>query len=409
MSSEWLLWLIRQVHIPLEAYLFLASLYVLFPALLYPFLAGRIAKKIHQSPRLLARQPSITIVTPAHNEEKCIEGLVNAIKAQDYPKTLFRHIIIADNCSDDTAGKAIAAGAEVLIRHTEKASDKTQALRYASEYLLESGNQADYIVVIDADCTIPPDFLSAVAEATQDNPAGAYQTYRRVSNASDGALPAMDAAAEELRQVINLGVKDCLGLDAHLHGNGTVYRADLFHTCAHARQEPFADDKAWKATLTEANEQVKWIGNAHINYAACTQSDNFQNQRKRWITGQIEMIRSYSLRMIYLGIRRGNRSAIEFGLSMLQLPRSILMVVGLYLLFMSTIFPESTNFSYLFYIGLIVSLIIYGLLGYAIGTIPFHPTTLLSTGIRTISGVSKSTMGVLFGNKTIRWASLRKE
>ncbi|MFK8055197.1 MAG: glycosyltransferase family 2 protein [Saprospiraceae bacterium] len=373
MLTEGLSWILRLTHFPLEVYIVVASLYVLLPALIYPFFAQRIRSKMEVKPKSENSISKFIIVTPAHNEGECIENLIKSIQNQNYPKNKYRHLVVADNCSDHTAPKVIKLGAEVFERQTDAPSDKTQALRYVSDIIRKESTDADYVIVIDADCTLPAHFLSALSEAIEENPSGAYQTYRNVSNAAEGALPAMDAAAEELRQVINLGVKDCLGLDAHLHGNGTAYRIDLFHACAQARQEPFADDKAWKATLTQLGEHVKWVGNAPVEYAAVTESSNFQNQRKRWITGQIEMIRTYSLPMIRLGLKRKDKSALEFGFSMLQLPRAILFLSAGYLFAVSAIAPTLVFGHAAAYFCLGGCLFGYGLLGYAVGGIPLHP------------------------------------
>jgi len=218
----------------------------------------------------------------------------------------------------------------------------------------------------------------------------------------------MDAAAEELRQVVNLGVKHFMGFDAHLHGNGTCFRADLFHQCASGRQEPFADDKAWKATLTELNEEVKWAGNACVHYAAVTKGDKFQNQRKRWITGQIEMIRTYSMRMLWIGLSRPSASAIEFSLSMLQLPRAILLVAAAYFFALSAFSTAITWLPVGVYAFLLVSLFGYGFLGYFLRGLPVSLGQVLHTGFNAISGVASSTLKVIFGKKTSSWAALRK-
>ena len=402
--------LMRVLHAPLETYLLLAGAYVLLPAVLYPLVAKRIRAARAPMGAGCAAQTQILVVTPAHDEEVAIRRLAQSVAAQDYPRERSTHVVVADNCTDATAARARAGGATVWERLSEGASDKTQALRYASDRISEGAGdlEPDYIVVIDADSELPPDYLRELDAAIQDRPLGAYQTYRRVSNPGDGALAAMDAASEELRQLVHLGVKDVLGIDAHLHGNGTAFRTDLFHACARGPQEPFADDKAWKATLTELGERVGWVGAATVLYSVVTREGNFQNQRKRWITGQIEMIRKYSLRMLALGLRRGDASALDFGLSMLQLPRTFLLVETGYLALVSAVAPSITTGSVWLYGILAAGLFGYGLLGYVVGGLPIDSKAVFGTGARAVTGVAASTLRVLFGNKTRRWAALRK-
>ena len=52
------------------------------------------------------------VLVPAHDEATLIARCVGSLKAQTYPADLYELIVIADNCTDDTAAVARAAGAE---------------------------------------------------------------------------------------------------------------------------------------------------------------------------------------------------------------------------------------------------------------------------------------------------------
>jgi 1,2-diacylglycerol 3-beta-glucosyltransferase len=56
------------------------------------------------------------VIVPAHNEEAEIAETVRSLRAVDYPASLFRVLVVADNCTDATAERAAAAGAQVLVR-----------------------------------------------------------------------------------------------------------------------------------------------------------------------------------------------------------------------------------------------------------------------------------------------------
>src|SRR4051812_8023575 len=56
-------------------------------------------------------------VIPAHNEETGIAVTVASVLALDYPRSLFRVLVVADNCTDATAAVAAAAGSDVLVRN----------------------------------------------------------------------------------------------------------------------------------------------------------------------------------------------------------------------------------------------------------------------------------------------------
>ncbi|HEY0410351.1 MAG TPA: glycosyltransferase, partial [Candidatus Dormibacteraeota bacterium] len=59
----------------------------------------------------------LLVLVPAHDEAALIGRCLRSLAAQRYPADLLRVVVIADNCTDDTAALASTAGAEVLVRH----------------------------------------------------------------------------------------------------------------------------------------------------------------------------------------------------------------------------------------------------------------------------------------------------
>ena len=99
-------------------------------------------------------------VVPAHNESAGIAATVASLLEVDYPKQLFDVLVVADNCQDDTAAQARAAGALVLERQDEKLRGKGYALLLAFSNLPAD---VDAVVVVDADTLVSPNLLRAFA------------------------------------------------------------------------------------------------------------------------------------------------------------------------------------------------------------------------------------------------------
>src|SRR4051812_41960945 len=142
---------------------------------------------------LLSRKPSshsaspmartrFDVIVPAHDEASGIQRTVRNLLAIDYPARLFRVIVVADNCTDDTAALARAAGATVWERSSE-ARGKGFALSFAYKRSAEAGF-ADAVVVVDADTQASPNLLSAFAQRIERG-ALAVQSYDGVLNAHD--------------------------------------------------------------------------------------------------------------------------------------------------------------------------------------------------------------------------------
>ena len=113
----------------------------------------------------LSSYSNIAVLIPAHNESLGIVATLNSIKPQLKPSD--RMVVIADNCTDDTAQIALANGAEVIERQDAVCRGKGYALDFGIRHL--SHNPPGVVVVVDADCTLQADSLSALANYTLEN------------------------------------------------------------------------------------------------------------------------------------------------------------------------------------------------------------------------------------------------
>src|SRR3954453_22525294 len=93
---------------------------------------------------------TVVALIPAHDEETTIAACVQSLQEQAYPEDLFDVVVIADNCTDETAAAAAAAGAKVMVRTDPESRGKGQALRWAFELLLAAESPPDAIAVVDA-------------------------------------------------------------------------------------------------------------------------------------------------------------------------------------------------------------------------------------------------------------------
>ncbi|TZG28020.1 glycosyltransferase family 2 protein [Sphingomonas montanisoli] len=95
-------------------------------------------------------QGRFAVIIPAHDEAAGI-GPVLADLRQALPKEA-RLLVVADNCRDDTARIARAAGAEVIERTDPARPGKGHALAFARDHL--AADPPKVVVVVDADCRV---------------------------------------------------------------------------------------------------------------------------------------------------------------------------------------------------------------------------------------------------------------
>ena len=115
------------------------------------------------SERFINRDPvmhKIAVVISARNESAVIGQLIESIHAQTYPAELIRIYVCADNCTDDTAEVARAAGATVFERQNRNLVGKGYALDYMFKKILSSDDDSDAFIVFDADNLIDREYIT---------------------------------------------------------------------------------------------------------------------------------------------------------------------------------------------------------------------------------------------------------
>lgn len=101
----------------------------------------------------------VVVVVPAYNEAATIANTIRALLAQTRP--VDRLIVVPNNCSDDTAKVAWAAGAEVWEMPGPNPHKKAGALNWAINLLLPQLDDRDMLLVTDADSILAPGAVTA--------------------------------------------------------------------------------------------------------------------------------------------------------------------------------------------------------------------------------------------------------
>ncbi|WP_371808810.1 glycosyltransferase family 2 protein [Adlercreutzia sp. ZJ473] len=129
------------------------------------------------------RNHKFAVLIAARNESAVIADLIGSIRAQNYPAELIDIFIIADNCTDDTAERARAAGAHVFERFNQEQVGKGYALDFGLKSIWEqfpdAGHEAYF--VFDADNVLDANYFREM-NATFDSGAQASTSYRNSKN-----------------------------------------------------------------------------------------------------------------------------------------------------------------------------------------------------------------------------------
>lgn len=252
-----------------------------------------------------AELPRLLFLVPAHNEELLLGRTLHSLQQLDYPTDHYDLVVVADNCSDQTAEVARGAGVTCLERHDLERRGKPRAIEWALGHITLS--DYDGVVITDADSLLDPGFASGLARHAPIM-GKVLQCYNDVENRTDSALTRMGAVFSAVRCVLMNGLKDRVGLNVPL-GNGLCLGTDVL---ARYGWNAFSICEDWElyAQLTGHGVHLENAVAARIFSQETRSLQQSSTQRQRWAAGKIMVLRRYGAQLLHSG-RIGLRQKLD--------------------------------------------------------------------------------------------------
>ena len=269
---------------------------------------------------------SLAVVIPAHEEEAHVRGAVRSVQAATYPSEKLRVIVVADNCSDRTAAVARAAGAEVWERVDPLHHGKGYALDWVFTRLAED-ERIEAICVVDADCEISENLLSAVAARVRAG-ADALQVPYLISNPEASAAAALRWAGFALYNVLRPLGRYRLGLSSGLLGTGMAMSCRLL-VRSPWRAFSFAEDREQHMRWALDGVRVDFVPEAQVRAPAPRTPSGARTQSARWDSGRATLAACLTPRLLARWLRTRERAALDAALEPLLPPQSVLLATTL--------------------------------------------------------------------------------
>jgi cellulose synthase/poly-beta-1,6-N-acetylglucosamine synthase-like glycosyltransferase len=285
-------------------------------------LAAAVARVLRPRPRPAVRHAGrVAVVVPAHDEALLIADTVAALRAQTFARERFEVVVVADNCSDDTAAIAARAGARVLERTDPERRGKGYALRHAMQALLAEPQPPDAIAVVDADTRPDPDFLERVVAA--------YEAGADAAQGSSLVVPD-EAVRSRLREISYLLINQArptgrrlLGLATPLQGNGMLFARALLE--AHPWNAfTSAEDLEYGVRLQLAGRRVEYAPGAYVRSPTAPTQEAADLQSERWEGGKLHVARTLVPDLVREGLRRRKLALLETATGILLPPLGLL-------------------------------------------------------------------------------------
>ena len=261
--------------------------------------------------------PSFLVLFPAYHEDAVIIHSIETFLKQDYPNTHYQVAVISDHMNAETNAH-LAQLPILLLQPTFEKSSKAKALQYA----IEKTKHFDYVVILDADNVVTSDFLTKLSRVA--NASEAIQCHRTAKNA-DNSIAALDGISEEINNSIFRCGHNRIGMSSALIGSGMCFNYQWFKENVN-QLDSAVEDRELEALLLKQRIFIRYAEDIYVMDEKVSNGDNFQRQRLRWMTGQVQAF-FRMLPYIPQAIITCNINYIDKTIQQTLIPRSILLIL----------------------------------------------------------------------------------
>jgi hypothetical protein len=264
--------------------------------------------------------PPFVVLMPAHDEAAVIARAVAGVMAQ--LRATDRLLVIAHNCSDQTAAIARGLGATVIEPSEPERRGKGCALEYGRAAL--GPHQAEVVIVVDADC-VPADGALPRLAATSARRAAAVQgAYLLEPPSHASPMVRVSCFAFLVKNLIRQRAMTRLAGTALLQGSGMAFPRPMFDRLRWDAAS-LVEDLEMGLDLLLAGEPVVFEEQARFASPASSREGTVP-QRRRWEHGMLQTMARYVPRLVGAGLRgRGRLLAVALDLAV---PPTVLLLVA---------------------------------------------------------------------------------
>lgn len=270
----------------------------------------------------LRSAPRIAVLVPAHDEaggiRLVLERLLPQLSSQD------RLVVIADNCSDDTAAIAKEVGATAIERHDMQRRGKGYALDYGMNFL--EADPPEVVVLIDADCRVEEGTVAQIAQqaiVTNQPVQAVYLMDRPTQPTPKDSVSALAFLVKN--QVRPLGLEK-LGFPCLLTGTGMAFPWSVLRGAKLASGN-IVEDMQLAVDLIIAGHPTSFCASARVNGILPQQELAAKSQRTRWEQGHLKTALTQIPRLLQAAIQQRRIDLVAIALDLCIPPLSLLVML----------------------------------------------------------------------------------
>jgi len=281
-------------------------------------------------------EPTVTILIPAHNEEKVIGRLLQRISELTYPKDKLQVIVINDASSDQTG--AIADDyknkypfIEVLNR------DKSNGGKGKASAMNDgfSKSTGEIVLCFDADYCPQKDIVEKLARPFIDPTVGAVQGRVVVLNEPQNIITRLVALERIGGYRVDQEARDNLGLIVQFGGTVGGFRSSLLKNLRGWDETVLAEDTDLTFRIYLAGYRIPYNIDAECYEEAVDNWKAYRQQRYRWAKGHMQCFFKHSwnvLKSKNLNVKEKIDGLLLLNVYFIPILALFSMLIGLYLI-----------------------------------------------------------------------------
>lgn len=268
------------------------------------------------------KHPKLTVLVPAHNEASCIRTTLETVTPQLQPQDQL--VVVADNCNDDTAAIARAAGATVIERQDSERRGKGYALDYGLQFI--EANPPDVVVLVDADCRVEPDVIRRITRRAIATGRPVQAVYLMEKPENPGPKDAVSAFAFKVKNLVRpLGLTQ-LGFPCPLTGSGMAFPWSVIRSVELASGH-IVEDMKLGLDLAIAGYPTNLCATAHVIGCLPQQQQASESQRTRWEHGHLQTLLTYAPLLLIAAVQQKRFDLFVMALDLAVPPLSLLVAL----------------------------------------------------------------------------------
>ncbi|MFY0729836.1 glycosyltransferase family 2 protein [Pseudomonas sp. NFX15] len=267
-------------------------------------------------------RPRVAVLVPAHNEASVIEATLRTVRSQLLEGD--RLLVVADNCSDDTAALARSAGAEVVERKDVHQRGKGYALDFGVRYLANAA--PDVLIIVDADCQVGDGFVECLAVRCIDSGRPVQSLNLMRAPAGSGLKVQLAEFAWCVKNRARPQGWARLGLPCQLMGTGMAFAwRDL--PLIELASGHIVEDLKMGLDFCRSGKPPLFCPDALVTSYFPRSEEGLITQRTRWEHGHLGVILGDTPKLFVESIGKGNGSLLAMTLDLLVPPLALLTLV----------------------------------------------------------------------------------